>query len=481
MKTVNDSTGDEPRRIPAEALDAEGQLLGPEEIPLSALIDPEELLQFAESLAELTQMESAVMLYDPEKAVGVRPGAEIRTVRAPICLAIRDCEGCAGEDCRSDVHAAAHLAMEQNACVTAGCRIAEGLFYACPVALSRDGGVYPKAGIVAAAHDTYCFHFADRLAELTGMGVREVEELLCETDKRALNAAQLRRLRAIMTGQAASFSRQISNHYAELSSLAVVLAQRQELSDAYGHLDGEFRAVGKIQRALVPPGPPRIEGFEVACTYETARRAGGDYFDFAPLQDGSWGLLVVDASGHGPPAAVVMAMIHAIVHAYPAVVETAEQVMERLNGYLVSCGIEDSFATCFAGVLDPERGLLRCANAGHEAALLFSRAGGTVEEVAPASALPLGVQEENAVRPVEVGLNCGDVFLVYTDGIIETHNARDELFTKARLVETFQRSAPDGAEAVQRAVMEEVSRFSEGLPRSDDQTLVVIERLDPGR
>lgn len=481
MSTVNDSTGDEPRSIPAEALDAEGRLLGPEEVPLSALIDPDELLRFAESIADLTQMESAVVLYDPEKAVPVRPGAEIRIVRAPICIAIRDGEGCDGEDCCSDVHAAAHLAMEQNTCITGGCRIAEDLFYACPVALSRDGRVYPKAGIVAAAHDTYSFHFADRLAELTGMGVREIEELLCETDKRALNAAQLRRLRAIVAGQAASFSRQISDRYAELASLSVVLSQREELADAYGRLDREFQAVGKIQRALVPPGSPRIEGFEVACTYETARRAGGDYYDFAPLQNGSWGFLIADASGHGPPAAVVMAMIHAIVHAYPTEVETAERVMDRLNGYLVNCGIEGSFATCFAGVLDPESGLLRCSNAGHEAALLFSRAGGAVEEIAAASALPLGVERENPVEPCEIRLDYGDLLLVYTDGITEAHNRSKELFAKARLVETFQRSAPDGARGVQRAVMEEVTRFSEGLPRSDDQTLVVIERLDPGR
>ena len=474
---MNEQPDDDVRTLPSEALDEDGRLLPPEKIPLSALVDPAELSRFAESIADLTQLEAAALLYDPESAVPVSPGAEIQIIRSPVCAALHALEEEGKQACLRDVHAAAHKALERNACVTADCAGGEGLLFACPVVLSRDGNTYPKACIVAAAHDTYCFHFADRLAKLTSRSVREMEDLLCETDKRALNAAQLRRLRSIMEGQVASFSRGISDRYAELASLAVVLSQREELVDAYARLDREVQIVGQIQRVLVPSGPPTIEGFQVACHYATARQAGGDYYDFEQLHDGSWGFLVADASGHGVPAAVVMAMIHAIVHAYPEEVETAGQVMNRLNGYLVNCGIEGSFATCFVGILHPESGRLRCANAGHDPALLFTRATGDVTEVGEASALPLGILEENPAQEMDLALASGDVLLVYTDGITEMHSPKQGIFTRERLIDSLRRHGPGGAEVVRRGVIAEVMAFGEGLPVGDDQTLVVLERL----
>ncbi len=89
-----------------------------------------------------------------------------------------------------------------------------------------------------------------------------------------------------------------------------------QLREAHAALDNELKIVGNIQRSLLPEKLPDIPRLEIAAHYETARRAGGDYYDLFPLADGRWGILMADVSGHGTPAAVVMAVTHAVAHTY---------------------------------------------------------------------------------------------------------------------------------------------------------------------
>ena len=92
---------------------------------------------------------------------------------------------------------------------------------------------------------------------------------------------------------------------------------RLELKDAYDALDHEFKTVGDIQRSLLPRVLPTIPGLDLAAYYETSQRAGGDYYDFFPLPADRWGIFIADVSGHGIPAAVRMAITHAIAHTRP--------------------------------------------------------------------------------------------------------------------------------------------------------------------
>ena len=95
------------------------------------------------------------------------------------------------------------------------------------------------------------------------------------------------------------------------------LVLRNQLSAALAALDRELQVVGEIQRSLLPTELPSIRGFEVATSYQTSARAGGDYYDFFPLDHDQWGLFIADVAGHGTPAAVLMAITHAIAHARP--------------------------------------------------------------------------------------------------------------------------------------------------------------------
>jgi len=93
--------------------------------------------------------------------------------------------------------------------------------------------------------------------------------------------------------------------------------QNLVLRNQLAALDQELQLVGAIQRSLLPSRLPAIAGFELSAHYETSARAGGDYYDFFPLAGGRWGLFIADVSGHGTPAAVLMAITHAIAHAQP--------------------------------------------------------------------------------------------------------------------------------------------------------------------
>ncbi len=96
---------------------------------------------------------------------------------------------------------------------------------------------------------------------------------------------------------------------------------------AYEEIDRELKAVAAIQRSLLPAKLPELSSLKLAAHYETARRAGGDYYDFIPLPGGLLGILIADVSGHGTPAAVMMAVMHSIVHNYPGEPAAAEPAL----------------------------------------------------------------------------------------------------------------------------------------------------------
>src|SRR5439155_19494004 len=129
---------------------------------------------------------------------------------------------------------------------------------------------------------------------------------------------------------------------------------RNQLSDALAALDRELKVVGEIQRSLLPRELPRIPGFDLAAWYETSARAGGDYYDFFPLHYDQLGLFIADVSGHGTPAAVVMAITHALAHARPGTHKPPVELLKYLNHQLTSRYTRDgTFVTAFYAVLDP--------------------------------------------------------------------------------------------------------------------------------
>src|SRR5204863_327292 len=145
------------------------------------------------------------------------------------------------------------------------------------------------------------------------------------------------------------------------------LVLSEEVKRAYESLDREMQVVADMQRSLLPRELPQIPGLQVATHYQTSRRAGGDYYDFFKLPNGMWGILIADVSGHGTPAAVMMAVTHSIAHTHNGPPQPPSLLMKFINDHLTARYTTDTgnFVTAFYGIYTPESRSLTYSCAGH--------------------------------------------------------------------------------------------------------------------
>ncbi len=238
------------------------------------------------------------------------------------------------------------------------------------------------------------------------------------------------------------------------------LVLRNELTAALEALDDELQTVGEIQRSLLPESLPSIPGWDIAAYYQTSARAGGDYYDFFPLADGRWGIFIADVSGHGTPAAVLMAITHAIAHAQPGTHTPPVALLHGLNDTLTRTYTRNgTFVTAFYAVLDPARRQLSYCSAGHNPPRLVRD--GRVISLDKARALPMGIVQDEPFCEAVLTLQPGDLLLLYTDGITETMapnagNAEVDLFGVERLdavlLQSQGASARESIERITRAI-----------------------------
>ncbi len=253
---------------------------------------------------------------------------------------------------------------------------------------------------------------------------------------------------------------------------SLVLADK--VKTAYEEIDRELKAVAAIQRSLLPAKLPQIPSLHLAAHYETARRAGGDYYDFIPLGQGLLGILIADVSGHGTPAAVMMAVMHSIVHNYPNDPAPPSELLTFLNDKLMAhyVGVNGTFVTAFYGIYDPATRKLTYSSAGHNPPRMRRCGNQTVAALDGAQQLPLGVLDDPQFVSRTVQLEAGDQIVFYTDGITEATSPEGEMFGTHRLDRALSACGAEPAEIVDR-VLKHVQAHTAGTPASDDRTLVV--------
>jgi sigma-B regulation protein RsbU (phosphoserine phosphatase) len=245
-----------------------------------------------------------------------------------------------------------------------------------------------------------------------------------------------------------------------------------ELRKAQRDIDQEVDRIAEIQKSLLPPDRPAVPGLEIAARSETFDRAGGDIYDYAVLPDGRWSLLVADASGHGPSAAVVISMLNAILHTLAMQQTIAPANALRLaNIQLANKRIDQSFVTALIAIWDPKTRLFTYARAGHHPPLVRRR--GEVMQLKAVGNLPLGIFDDAEYQEHPEPLQSGDVIVMYTDGVTEAVNQSGELFGDERLIETLC-AAGERPEEILDNIWNTFSAFQAGGTPRDDQTLMVI-------
>ncbi len=256
------------------------------------------------------------------------------------------------------------------------------------------------------------------------------------------------------------------------ATYGLVLAGK--LEQANRALDHELKHVGAIQRDLLPRSLPSIDGVDIAVSYETATRAGGDYYDFFPLPQGRWGMMIADVSGHGAPAAVVMAILRTVLHNLCVECVSPSELLEQANANLgLGMGpFAGTFVTAFYAVYDPATRSLDYSCAGHNPPIVLDRQR-RPRELDDAQGLPLAIQTDSQFQQSSTTLGPDDTLILYTDGIIEANNSDGAQFGRRRMLDAVCLEACS-AHGIIDCVLTELRRFAGDAPLQDDQTLVVM-------
>ncbi len=238
-------------------------------------------------------------------------------------------------------------------------------------------------------------------------------------------------------------------------------------------LEQELRVARVIQETLLPQEIPSIAGWRLAAHWQPAREVSGDCYDFLPLADGRLGVLVADVTDKGVPAAMAMATTRSLLRmaaerrVYPGT------VLERTNDLLHPDIPARMFVTCLYLVLDPASGRIQYANAGHNVPYLRAPEG--VVELR-ATGMPLGLMPGMGYEVKETVLKPGESILLLSDGLVEAHNSRREMFGLPRLKELIS-AHPGGADLIPYLMDNMVDEMNT-LQNAGSRTIELILNLD---
>jgi phosphoserine phosphatase RsbU/P len=236
----------------------------------------------------------------------------------------------------------------------------------------------------------------------------------------------------------------------------------------------DMQLARRIQQRFLPESTPASRGYSFAVTCNPALSVGGDFYDFLDLGGGLIGVVIGDVSGKGVSAALYAAKLTSDLRHQAVDQRDPRAILTRVNHVLTSRDTEGMFATVIVIVVDPGSGRIAVANAGHPLPYLRARDGRT-DALGHAGGAPVGMFEDCTFAHDEYELARGDCIVLYTDGITEALNEREELFGDQRLIDTIRQSAP-GASRLMEIVRSEVGAFAGTHAQSDDITILCFGR-----
>jgi serine phosphatase RsbU (regulator of sigma subunit)/pSer/pThr/pTyr-binding forkhead associated (FHA) protein len=264
-----------------------------------------------------------------------------------------------------------------------------------------------------------------------------------------------------------------------LANLAAVKIENAKLLDQMiekKRMEHELALAGDIQRNLLPREAPGIETYDVAGTNQPCYTIGGDYFDFIRRPNGRLAFALGDVSGKGASAALMMAVLRATVHDAAHGDVDVVTTIGRTNRVMCQNTPPHAYVTFFLGDLDPATGELRYVNAGHIPPVLYRGRAGKVERLEEGGTV-LGMFDNAGYEEGRIGLEPGDVLVVFTDGISEAWGPGGEEFGEQRVADVIRDNVKLEARDLIEAILREVDNYSEGDRPTDDRTLIVMKRL----
>ena len=244
------------------------------------------------------------------------------------------------------------------------------------------------------------------------------------------------------------------------------------LRESRDRLDRELASAARMQRAILPAAMPVHPRVSFAACYETSRHAGGDYYDVLTLGGDRFGIMVADVSGHGAPAAIVMAMIRAVLHTYPGVADDPPAVLDHINRHFRFLWDTAMYATAVYAVIDAARGTLRLSSAGHPPPLML-RQGEPVTAVTIDTTMCLLWDEMRDIPTAEHSLRPGDRVVFFTDGITDRQARGGAMYDPEQFSTALGQVGARLPADIVRMIVAELDQFAAGQEPEDDQTLLV--------
>lgn len=255
-----------------------------------------------------------------------------------------------------------------------------------------------------------------------------------------------------------------------------ILKQSLEEHDQLIALKQDLNTAKIIQQAILPkvfPPYPNRKDFDVFGSMTAAKDIGGDFFDFFMIDDKNFGFVIGDVSGKGIPAAIFMAVSRTLLRATALKGLSPNECLVHVNNLLCSESVSSMFVTVFYGILNTETGLVTYANGGHNPPYLI-KVDGVVELIPMTGGIALGVMEEMPYNFKSFTLNPGETVFLFTDGVTEAMDSKEDLFSEERLIERLSNSNSKTISDITKDVIDSVFEYSKDVPQSDDITVLTF-------
>ncbi len=233
----------------------------------------------------------------------------------------------------------------------------------------------------------------------------------------------------------------------------------------------------EVQKKLLPSAMPDIQGFNIEAVCKPAHEVGGDYFDFFRVNDHQWGIVIADVSGKGTSASFYMAEIKGMMLSLVTLYQSPRDLLIQLNQKLYSSVERRVFATIIYGILDTRTRRFKLARAGHNPLLKISQ-NRKCQFITPAG-IGLGLESgelfEAKLEEITISLNPTELLLLYTDGVTDAMDSRQQMFGEERLLQAVRSSVHNNPAALRTHILESIERFTEETEPTDDITMVAIQ------
>jgi serine phosphatase RsbU (regulator of sigma subunit)/pSer/pThr/pTyr-binding forkhead associated (FHA) protein len=257
-----------------------------------------------------------------------------------------------------------------------------------------------------------------------------------------------------------------AGHVLEKLEMVVTLAEKKRIEQ-------ELAVAEETQRSLLPHALPEMEPFRIRAFSRPTRQLGGDFYDFIKVPDALLTGVLGDVSGKGIPAALLSSLTLGALNMEFRSSAKAGAVLGAVSKVLCEKTPSHRFVTMFLFQLATD-GTGHYISAGHNPAFLFRAATGEVEQL-PSGGMPMGMFPFASYETAPLELKPGDILVVYSDGLSEAENDKQEDFGEDRLLNLIRGEAPKGVEAMEKTLLTELDRFTQGAMQNDDITFLLVE------